>query len=95
MKINQLVQNQDTYQLRQSVTKPAASETQSPVQATTKLKFSDAGVALAQQYNEDKRAVIYDQPNYKTSVAIQSYSAIQNQDRRSEVQSLLGVSIYA
>ncbi|MCG7560020.1 MULTISPECIES: hypothetical protein [Pseudoalteromonas] len=95
MKINQLVQNQDTYQLRQSVVKPAASDTQAPVQQAAKLKYSDAGVALAQQYTDDKRDVIYDQPNFKTSVAIQSYSAIQNQERRSEVQSLLGVSIYA
>ncbi|WP_052713162.1 hypothetical protein [Pseudoalteromonas rubra] len=95
MKINQLVQNQDTYQLRQSVAKPAASEPVTPAQPAAQLKFSEAGVALAQQYNADKRDVIYDQPSYKNSVAMQAYNAIQNQERRSEVQSLLGVSIYA
>ncbi|MCG7535415.1 hypothetical protein [Pseudoalteromonas sp. OOF1S-7] len=95
MKINQLVQNQDTYQLRQSVARPAASEPVTPPKPTAQLKFSDAGIALAQQYNAEKRDVIYDQPNYKTSIAMQAYSAIQNQERRSEVQSLLGVSIYA
>ncbi|WP_125718125.1 hypothetical protein [Pseudoalteromonas rubra] len=95
MKINQLVQNQDTYQLRQSVAKPAASEPVTPPKPSAKLNFSDAGVALAQQYTADKRDVIYDQPSYKSSVAMQAYSAIQNQERRNEVQSLLGVSIYA
>lgn len=96
MRINQLVQNQDTYQFNSKVVKTQENarpnDNSSPV---SDIKFSPQGVKLAEQFQQDKRSVIYDQPSFNSSKAVQSYSAVQNETRRSEIQALIGVDLYA
>ncbi|MCF2855979.1 hypothetical protein L1286_00720 [Pseudoalteromonas sp. SMS1] len=95
MRINQLVQNQHTYQLD---SKRVASRDESrpdESKLTNEIKFSPEGIKLAQQFQQSKRDVIYDQPDFNSNKALQAYSSVQNQVRRAEVQSLIGVDIYA
>ncbi|AOT10616.1 hypothetical protein [Pseudoalteromonas luteoviolacea] len=96
MRINQVVQNQNTYQFNSKVVKTQENtrpnDQSSPV---SDIKFSQQGIKLAEQFQQDKRSVIYDQPSFNASKAVQSYSAVQNENRRSEIQALIGVDLYA
>ncbi|MBQ4835133.1 MULTISPECIES: hypothetical protein [Pseudoalteromonas] len=96
MQINQVVQNRDTYQLRSQVLKTQNdSRPTENNQKVSDIKFSSQGVKLAEQFRQDKNSVIYDQPSFNSNKAVQAYSALQNDSRRSEIQSLIGVDIYA
>ncbi|KZN69395.1 hypothetical protein [Pseudoalteromonas luteoviolacea] len=95
MRINQVVQNQHTYQLDLKAVKNAAESRPSTTNSASEIKFSQEGVKLAEQFQQNRRDVIYDQPDFNSSKALQSYSSVQNQLRRSEVQSLIGVDVYA
>ncbi|MBQ4833393.1 hypothetical protein J8L70_09105 [Pseudoalteromonas sp. MMG010] len=52
--------------------------------------FFQANSAQSQYSN-----TIYDQPNAQTSKAISTYTEFANLERRAEVQSMIGVDIYA
>ncbi|KPH95856.1 hypothetical protein AMS58_04045 [Pseudoalteromonas porphyrae] len=66
------------------------------------VKSSPAGVDLAAKLSlhtnntqTQYTQTIYDQPSPKVSRAISTYTEFANLDRRAEVQSLIGVDIYA
>lgn len=64
------------------------------------VKSSQAGIALADKLQSETvppsyRQTIYDQPTVKVSRAISTYTEFANLERRAEVQSLIGVDIYA
>ncbi|MBQ4810628.1 hypothetical protein A7985_09285 [Pseudoalteromonas luteoviolacea] len=95
MRINQLVQNQHTYQLDSKRVKNPIESRPAESKPTSEIKFSPEGLQLAERFQQDKRDVIYDQPDFNSNKALQAYSSVQNQVRRSEVQSLIGVDVYA
>ncbi len=76
---------------------------QTPVQPASNeprpdfVKSSDKGIRLAErlQSGSDYRQTIYDQPNFKASRAISTYTEFAYMERRAEVQSLIGVDVYA
>ncbi|PAJ76341.1 hypothetical protein CJF42_00115 [Pseudoalteromonas sp. NBT06-2] len=43
----------------------------------------------------EKYSTIYDQPNHKTSNAIAAYNTLAHQERRNEVQNLIGIDTFA
>ncbi len=79
--------------------KPVQTPTEdaSPQRASARLDVSDEGVILAKQLQRDSatRDTIYDQPSGNNARAIATYIEFANQTRREEVQSLLGVDLYA
>ncbi|MDK1287919.1 hypothetical protein [Pseudoalteromonas umbrosa] len=96
MRINQVVQNQDTYQFNSKVVKTQENARSNDItNPISDIKFSPQGIKLAEQFQQDKRSVIYDQPTFNSGKAVQAYSSVQNENRRSEIQSLIGVDIYA
>ncbi|TQF67388.1 hypothetical protein [Pseudoalteromonas luteoviolacea] len=95
MRINQLVQNQHTYQLDSKRIKNPTESRPNESKPVSEIKFSPQGILLAEQFQQSKRDVIYDQPDFNSNKALQAYSSVQNQNRRSEVQSLIGVDVYA
>jgi hypothetical protein len=97
MKTQLIVRNQNTYQVKPQVKKVESERHSAPAPQETAnfVKSSSQGVELAKKLQNDFKSTIYDQPDYKTSKAIGTYMAINNQQRRSEVESLIGVSVYA
>lgn len=66
------------------------------------VKSSQSGVELAKQLSLHSSAsntafqnTIYDQPSARISRAISTYTEFANLDKRAQVQSLIGVDIYA
>ncbi|CAH9050932.1 hypothetical protein PSECIP111951_00294 [Pseudoalteromonas holothuriae] len=97
MKTQLIVQSQHTYQLKPAVTKTNAEQAPAPqnTQQTSYVKTSNEGAALAQKLQDDFNSTIYDQPNFNNNKAISAYMSINNQQRRNEIESLIGVNIYA
>ena len=68
---------------------------------TDYVKSSTEGLELAKEFAKanTKEAqysqTIYDQPSAQVSKAISTYTEFANLERRAEVQSLIGVDIYA
>ncbi|WP_440056432.1 hypothetical protein ACSLBF_20175 (plasmid) [Pseudoalteromonas sp. T1lg65] len=97
MKLNSIVQQAGTYQLK-PVVKQADQATQTQLESPKRestIRNSEQGVALAQQFQQQQRSTIYDQPNFKSSKAIGEYLAIATESRREELKSMIGVSVYA
>jgi len=44
---------------------------------------------------DQEASTIYDQPNHKSSNAIAAYNALAHQERRNEVQNLIGIDTFA
>ncbi|MGO2011992.1 MAG: hypothetical protein ACTJH9_04895 [Pseudoalteromonas sp.] len=63
------------------------------------VKSSQSGVELAKQLSlhssKTYQNTIYDQPSARISKAISTYTEFANLERRADVQSLIGVDIYA
>tara|TARA_B100001059_G_C17726345_1_gene523664 strand:- start:56 stop:379 length:324 start_codon:yes stop_codon:yes gene_type:complete len=80
---------------------PKAISDQSAEQksSTEYVKTSTQGVALAAEFkteSQNYQQTIYDKPNNpKISRAISTYTEFANLERRAEVQSLIGVDVYA
>ncbi|MBQ4846850.1 hypothetical protein J8L98_01120 [Pseudoalteromonas sp. MMG013] len=98
MKTVTVSNNQHTYQLkpvpkapRENVTAPSSN----PPNLVAQVRDSAEGIKLAQAFQEQSRSTIYDQPDFKSSLAISAYKEINNQSRREDVESLIGVNIYA
>jgi hypothetical protein len=88
--------NQFTYQLKPFVReKMNEQKDNNAAQSASFVNSSPDGIKLAQSFQTDKRSTIYDQPNFKTSLAINTYKEVNNQQRRDEVEALIGVNIYA
>ena len=78
------------------------SEQSKPQKSNTDyVKSSPEGLELAKQFTKtnSKEAqysqTIYDKPSAQVSKAISTYTEFANLERRAEVQSLIGVDIYA
>ncbi|WP_138597048.1 hypothetical protein [Pseudoalteromonas citrea] len=88
--------NQFTYQLKPIARgKSTEQEVGSAAQPSSRVNNSLSGIKLAQAFQEHSRSTIYDQPDFKTNVAINTYKEINNQERRADVEALIGVNIYA
>ncbi len=81
--------------------KPNAISEQTAEQksSTEYVKSSPQAVAVAEEFKAESQRyqqTIYDQPtDPKTSRAIATYMEFANLERRAEVQSLIGVDVYA
>ncbi|WP_152087710.1 hypothetical protein [Pseudoalteromonas sp. A25] len=97
MKTQLIVQSQHTYQLKPAIKKLDAEQQSAPkpTEQTSFVKSSDKGIELAKKLQSEFKSTIYDQPSFNNSKAISSYMAINNQQRRDEVQSLIGVNVFA
>ncbi|MCF6434409.1 MULTISPECIES: hypothetical protein [Pseudoalteromonas] len=97
MKTQLILQNQHTYQLKPAIKKAReqAESVPNPVENVSFVKTSEKGIELAKKLQNEFTSTIYDQPNFKTSKAIGTYMAINNQQRRSDIESLIGVNVYA
>ncbi|NOU50190.1 hypothetical protein HG263_06495 [Pseudoalteromonas sp. JBTF-M23] len=96
MKTQLIVQSQHTYQLKPAVKKANAEQTSAPQAPENKsfIRSSEKGIELAKKLQSEFTSTIYDQPSYNNSKAISTYTAINNQERRAEVQSLIGVNVF-
>ncbi|MBD1583927.1 hypothetical protein [Pseudoalteromonas sp. S16_S37] len=96
MKTQLIVQSQHTYQLKPAVKKVNADQESAPQPAekTSFIKSSEKGIELAKKLQSEFTSTIYDQPSFNNSKAISTYMAINNQERRAEVQSLIGVNVF-
>jgi len=62
---------------------------------TTYINSKEALKVFESSFKNEKSSTIYDQPDHKTSNAIAAYNALAHQERRNEVQSLIGIDTYA
>ncbi|CAM4184541.1 hypothetical protein [Pseudoalteromonas byunsanensis] len=97
MKTQLILQNQHTYQLKPAIKKAReqAESAPKPADNVSFVKTSERGIELAKKLQSEFTSTIYDQPDFKTSKAISTYMAINNQQRRSDIESLIGVNVYA
>lgn len=62
---------------------------------TSYINSKEAIKVFETSLKNEKSSTIYDQPDHKTSSAIAAYNALAHQERRNEVQSLIGIDTYA
>jgi len=62
---------------------------------TAYINSKEALKIFESSFKNEKSSTIYDQPDHKTSNAIAAYNALAHQERRNEVQSLIGIDTYA
>lgn len=88
--------NQHTYQVK-SVAKGGHYKSDSNLASdkSSVVNHSLEGAKLADEFQQNARSTIYDKPDFKTGIAISTYREINNQQRRADVEALIGVNIYA
>lgn len=62
---------------------------------TSYINSKEAIKVFESSLKNEKSSTIYDQPDHKTSNAIAAYTSLAHQERRNEVQSLIGIDTYA
>jgi len=62
---------------------------------TAYINSKEAIKVFESSLKNERSSTIYDQPDHKTSNAIAAYNALAHQERRNEVQSLIGIDTYA
>ncbi|MEJ6476783.1 hypothetical protein [Pseudoalteromonas piscicida] len=98
MKLNSIVQQAGTYQVKPQPKKAVSSvvdDQKTTTQNSAQIRTSEQGIALVEQFQSQQSSTIYDRPNFRTGQAISEYRAIATEARRDEIKSMIGVSVYA
>lgn len=93
-----IVTGQHTYQIKPTLKEPQKAALPNKPESTKEQFIRVDQNAIAQldtQFQNANRQAIYDQPSFRNAKAIDSYKTIANEERRNEIQSLIGVSLFA
>ncbi|CCQ10633.1 hypothetical protein PALB_15000 [Pseudoalteromonas luteoviolacea B = ATCC 29581] len=94
-----IVSGQHTYQIRpqpKPVEQPLREENTPVEKPINFVKSSESAIALLERRKEQEaQSAIYDKPSFKNGNAIYAYKSVQNDQRRSEIETLIGVNLYA
>ena len=68
-----------------------------PIAAQTQLVSSERAIALIEREQNQKNSqqALYDQPSKQSRSAVAAYQSVGNQAQREDIQSMLGVDLFA
>ncbi|SFC14347.1 hypothetical protein [Pseudoalteromonas denitrificans] len=87
-----------SFDLQSSKLEQAVSVQHYPKNTRDAFEFKnspDAIYKFEKNLEKESGSTIYDQPNHKSSIAIAAYTSLAHQNRRSEVQDLIGIDVFA